>query len=265
MRTEMETESLKTKDRVGSYGFIAEPFHCDFQHELFLGHLCNHLLNAADYHSDERGFGMNYLIPRHRTWVLSRFAIEIYDTPKAYDNICVDTWVDSVMRFFTSRNFAVRNDKDDVCAYGRSIWAMIDTESRHPVDIMAIHDGHISDYIETSKPCPISQPQRVRVGTNTQLLRTVEMQYSDVDVNGHVNSVKYIDHILNLWDLDWYRNNVIKRFDIVYVAESHSGDRLSFWREQTGDEEFGVSITKSSENGTNTIEVCRSSIKFVKR
>jgi hypothetical protein len=29
------------------YEFIAEPFHCDFSHHLFLGHLGNHLLNAS--------------------------------------------------------------------------------------------------------------------------------------------------------------------------------------------------------------------------
>ena len=67
----------KILDKVGRYEFLSEPFHCDFSSHLFMGHLGNHLLNAADFHSNDRGFGMNYLMPRHKTWVLSRLAIEM--------------------------------------------------------------------------------------------------------------------------------------------------------------------------------------------
>ena len=47
--------------KIGSYDFLVEPFHCDFSNHIFLGHLGNHLLNAADFHSNERGYGMDYL------------------------------------------------------------------------------------------------------------------------------------------------------------------------------------------------------------
>lgn len=36
-------------DKTGKYLFMAEPFHCDFSHRLFMGHLGNHMLNAADF------------------------------------------------------------------------------------------------------------------------------------------------------------------------------------------------------------------------
>ena len=58
------------KDKVGAYEFLAEPFHCDFSGRLFMGHLGNHMLNAADFHSNDRGYGMNVLGRMHRTWVL---------------------------------------------------------------------------------------------------------------------------------------------------------------------------------------------------
>ena len=94
--------------KVGTYGFVAEPFHCDFSHRLMLGHLGNAMLNAADYHSNDRGYGMEYLNTVHRTWVLSRLAIEVEDMPKAYDRFTIETWVEGAMKYFTSRNFAVR-------------------------------------------------------------------------------------------------------------------------------------------------------------
>ncbi len=71
---------------------MAEPFHCDFSGRLFLGHLGNNMLNAADFHSTDRGFGMRYLMSIQRSWVLSRLAIEMEDIPKQYDRFCIETW-----------------------------------------------------------------------------------------------------------------------------------------------------------------------------
>ena len=94
-------------DKVGIYEFMAEPFHCDFSQRLFMGHLGNHMLNAADFHSSARGFGMNYLMTIQRSWVLSRLAIEMDEMPRMYTKFNVETWVESAMRYFTSRNFRV--------------------------------------------------------------------------------------------------------------------------------------------------------------
>lgn len=255
---------MQLLSKVGTYRFLVEPFHCDFSHRLFLGHLGNHLLNAADFHSNDRGYGMNYLNPIHRTWVLSRLVIEMQQMPRAYDSIDVDTWVEGVMRYFTSRNFAVRTADGTLCGYGRSIWAMIDTDSRQPVDILSVHDGLITEYVDTDTPCPIAPFSRARVKPTEQPVRTIETQYSDIDVNGHVNSVKYIDHILDLWPVEWYRSHRLERLEIAYMAESHQGDRLSFVRQAAGEDEYDVFVMKSQTDGTNACEVCRSKVKFMK-
>lgn len=257
----MENELLS---KVGRYEFLAEPFHCDFSSRLFMGHLGNHMLNAADFHSNDRGYGMNYLMPCHKTWVLSRLAIEMEEMPQSYDKFFVETWVESVMRYFTSRNFAVCGADGKVYGYGRSIWAMIDTESRQPVDILAVRDGLIKEYIETEKPCPIQPSSRVKMGKEAELVRSIDTYYSDVDVNGHINSVKYIEHILDLFDLDFYREHRLQRFEIAYVAESHQGDRLEFYREQVGEEEYCIKIIKVCKNTGENVEVVRSKAKFVK-
>jgi len=251
--------------KTGRYGFLIEPFHCDISKNVFIGHLGNHMLNAADFHSNERGYGMNYLNSIHRTWVLSRLVVEMNDLPKAYDHIQVETWVESVMRYFTSRNFAVTDDDGKIFGYGRSIWAMIDTDTRQPVDIMAVRDGLIMKYVEKEKECPIDKPSRVKVGGEAELVGTIGTRYSDVDVNGHINSVKYIEHILDLWDVEWHRRHDVKRFDIAYVAESYYGDELGFQVERQGDCDFCVRVTKCSHNGAEAVEVCRCKIKFAEK
>ena len=253
-------------DKIGSYEFMAEPFHCDFSQRLFMGHLGNHMLNAADFHSTDRGFGMKYLLTIHRSWVLSRLAIEMEEMPLMYTKFNVETWVESAMRYFTSRNFRVAAPllqegtgevTEKVYGYGRSIWAMIDTESRQPTDIYAIDNGAIDKWIVKDKECPIDKGGRVKMGDGAELVRTIDTYYNDVDINGHINSVKYIEHVLDLWDMQWYREHSIKRIEIAYVAEAHQGDRLSFYREKTADNEYCIRICKDGD-----VEVCRSKVVF---
>jgi len=253
-------------EKVGSYEFQAEPFHCDFSQRLFMGHLGNHMLNAADFHSSARGFGMKYLMTIQRSWVLSRLAIEMEEMPQQYTKFNVETWVESAMRYFTSRNFRVVGDDGHVYGYGRSIWAMIDTESRQPTDIFSIDNGAINNWIVKDKECPIDKGGRVKMSEEGELVRTIDTYYHDIDINGHVNSVKYIEHVLDLWPLDWYRTHRIHRFEIAYVAEAHEGDRLSFYKEtadnSTGNS-FNVRIVKTSPDNPDPIEVCRSKVVFI--
>ena len=249
-------------DKIGRYEFMAEPFHCDFSQRLFMGHLGNHMLNAADFHSTDRGFGMRRLLISQRSWVLSRLAIEMEEMPQMYTRFSVETWVESAMRYFTSRNFAVVGDDGKTYGYGRSIWAMIDTETRQPTDIYAIDNGAIEQWIDKDKPCPIDKGGRVKMGDGAELVRTIDTYYNDVDINGHINSVKYIEHVLDLWPMDWYGQHQVKRFEIAYVAEAHAGDRLSFYREQSAPGEYCIRITKSTPGGTDEVEVCRSKVVF---
>ncbi len=251
-------------EKTGKYMFMAEPFHCDFSHRLFMGHLGNHLLNAADFHSFDRGFGMNYLNPINKTWVLSRLAVEMEEMPLQYTKFCVETWVESAMKYFTNRNFRIAAEDGRTLGYGRSVWAMIDTVTRQPQDIFAIRNGEISNWIEADKECPIEKSSRVKMSADAEPVRTIDTYYNDVDVNGHINSVKYIEHVFDLFDISWHREHRIRRFEIAYVAESHGGDKLDFQREKTGENEWCIRIAKHSEDSDKTIEVCRCKVNFVK-
>lgn len=248
-------------DKVGKYEFLAEPFHCDFSQRLFMGHLGNHLLNAADFHSDARGFGMRDLLPMNRSWVLSRLAIEMDEMPVMYTRFTVETWVESAMRYFTNRNFRIvekQGVEEKVLGYGRSIWAMIDTTTRQPCNLMDIRDGELMNWVEKDKVNPMSRLSRVKMSEEAECVRTIDTGYNDVDINGHINSVKYIEHVLDLWSIDWYREHRLRRFDIAYVAECHQGDRLTFYREESDSNEYCIRICRDGN-----VEVVRCKVKFI--
>ncbi len=250
--------------KTGRYRNLAEPFHCDMNKELFMGHLGNHLLNAADFHSNDRGFGMVYLQSIHKTWVLSRLVVEMDTMPHIYDEFFVETWVESVMRYFTNRNFRIEDKEGRSIGYGRSIWAMIDTETRQPVNLLDVRDGEITDWVEAEKENPIDKPSRVKMSDSARLVGEYVARYNDVDINGHVNSVKSIEHVLDLFPVEAYSTKRLRRLDIAYVAESHAGDTLRFYMEDgVSPDEHLVKISKVTADSET--ECVRAHVKFTDR
>ena len=213
------------EEKVGTYELTAEPFHADFTGRIMLGVLGNQMLNCAGQHATRRGFGMRQLLGEGYTWVLSRLALEMNDLPRQYETYKVQTWIESVDRLFTMRCFAVLGADGQPMGYARSIWAMIHWETRRPADLFTLQTGHIADYA-CDHPCPIRKPGHLKAVTS-EAVDELRVRYSDIDTNGHVNSIRYLDHVLDLFPLDCYRRQRVSRLEIAYMAESHFGDRLT--------------------------------------
>lgn len=236
---------MENENKVGTYEFVAEPFHVDFTERLTMGVLGNHLLNCAGFHAADRGFGIATLNENHYTWVLSRLAVEMTEMPCAYEKFSIQTWVENVYRLFTDRNFAILNAEGKPIGYARSVWAMISMQTRKPADLLALHGGKITDYICTGKECPIDKPGRMKTEHPEQLAEH-RAKYSDIDLNGHVNSIKYIEHILDLFPMEQFREKTVRRFEVAYVAESYYGDTLTFHREQKSENEYNIEVKKNN-------------------
>lgn len=242
-------------EKVGTYGFVVDPFHADVTGRLTIGALGNHLLNCAGFHASERGFGMATLNENHYTWVLSRLAIELDDLPRQYGRFSINTWVENVYRLFTDRNFSLIDESGRVMGYARSVWAMISMETRKPADLLALHGGSITGYV-CNEPCPIEKPGRIKLEHPDQQADYCA-KYSDIDINGHVNSIKYMEHILDLFPIEMFTEKRVRRFEMAYVAESHYGDTLTFFKESEGDDVYNIEVRKN-----NAETVCRSKVMF---
>jgi acyl-ACP thioesterase len=243
-------------NKIGSYDFIAEQFHVDFNGRLALGILGNQCLNCAGFHAAERDFGATSVNETNYVWVLSRLVIELDDMPNRYEKFTIRTWVEDVYRLFTNRNFAFVNKDGRTIGYARSIWAMINADTRKPADLLSIHGENISDYI-CDESCPIEKPSRIKVNTQNASLTTLTVKYSDIDINGHVNSIRYIEHILDLFPIEIYKTMHVHRSEIAYIIESYYGDELTFFKEETGSNEYSIEVKK------NTGEItCRAKVSF---
>ena len=232
-------------NKIGNYPFVAEPFHVDFTGRLTMGVLGNHLLNCAGFHASERGFGIAEINENQYTWVLSRLAIELEDMPRQYEDFSINTWIENVYRLFTDRNFELQDKNGKTIGYARSVWAMISMETRKPADLISLHGNSLGQYV-SDRECPIDKPGRIKVSVDAPV-EEYQTRYSDIDINGHVNSIKYIEHILDLFPMDTFKEKQVKRFEMAYVAESYYGDVLSFYLEEKNENEYDIEVKKNNQ------------------
>lgn len=79
----------------------------------------------------------------------------------------------------------------------------------------------------------MSAPRRLKLPEDMELVRTVEVRYSECDLNRHMNTGKYIDHIcetLGYWKGDL---KIMNRLRIEFDSECVPGDTLEIYVKKT--------------------------------
>ena len=241
-------------DKIGSFQYHIDTRLVDYNGQLSLPMLANQLILSASNHALTRGFGFGEMQGHNSTWVLSRLVVELDTFPRLDDSLTIRTWVEEVGRLFTNRCFVLENTAGQTIGYARSIWAAIDVETRKPIDLSQLTD--LSNYVHDA-PCPIAKPGKVQSAEANTTGELYTVRYSDLDINGHLTSYKYVEHMLNLFDLEWHQTHTIKRFEIAYMAEGRYGMQLSIHKKEIAPEQYVLSIC-----GADGKAICRAAIHW---
>ncbi len=240
--------------KVGIYTFRIESYVCDFRGKATLPILGNFILQAATMHAQERGFGYEDVSKDAVAWVLSRLSIDIYEYPNHNETFTVETWIEDVMKFFTQRCFKFRNGEGKEIGYARSIWAGINTKTRRPVDL-TVWRADMFDYVDNTIDCPVDKPSKIPAADGDPIMG-YSVRYSDIDINNHMNSIKYIEHTVDIFDLKFFKSNNIRKFEIAYLGEGGFGDKLKLYKKEISPNEYVIDTKKNDES------ICRSRIAF---
>lgn len=200
--------------------FYMSAGECNPQGEMPLSLLVSRIIEIATLHANSWGVGFDRLIKDNHAWVLSRVTTEMKRYPKAGEDYVLTTWIEDYNRHFSQRNIEIASTDGEVLGYARTIWMVIDLGARTGVDISQL------SYIRSNvspKECPIEPQSRLRPVADAT--RTVEYTfgYTDCDFNRHVNTVRYLELMMNQFDLSHYDNNVIERMEMAFVKETHYG------------------------------------------
>lgn len=219
---------------VGKFEFPIAPQFVDFQSRVKLSHLIDLILTASGYNADENGFGIRHLHQLGATWVLSRFALEMNYFPKQYEKIFIETWVEEVHTLNTIRNYRVYNGQGEVIGNSTSVWVMINLETRRPMELKLLEG--IENYA-LYKTSGIDRPLKLD-SVGGEPIDEFSIKYTDIDINQHVNTVHYLDWMVNSFTLDEHRTRSIHRIDVNFMNEVVYGNHVSVFKEEIGPNDF---------------------------
>lgn len=191
-------------------------FDVDFTSKAKLCALCNYFQESAWRHASDSQLGYHDLIQQDQAWVLSRLKIHINQLPQWTDQIQLKTWAKGADRLFAYRDFEIQNgNKSQALVKGSSAWLIVDINSKRPRRMQPYANSMPLNREDALKEPLDKIPPLSRVEQQTEIIA----QYSDLDVNHHVNNVKYVEWILNLFSLKFQRNHAIREFEINYQHE----------------------------------------------
>ena len=197
---------------------------CNPQGEMPLTLLMTRIIEVATLHANSWGVGYARLIQDNHVWVLSRVTIEVTRFPRVNENYRLTTWIEDYNRHFSQRNMRLDDADGNTLGYVRTIWMVIDLSSRASVDISQL--SYIRENI-SDLPCPIEPMSRLHPIAEGHAV-DYTFGYMDCDFNRHVNTVRYLSHLMNLFDMDCYDNYFIHRMEIAFIKETHYGETCQF-------------------------------------
>lgn len=238
---------------VGEFPIIIEPSRCDFNGNAPLTYLCDKALQVATIHAHRNGFGFDVMDSIRKAWVISRMGFYITRYPAHDEHVTYRTWVNSVERLFTRRNFEIIDDNGYSIMQAQSFWAAIDFDTRRPTDLTEMNNGALMPTITPDSEEYNAPRLRKIPAVESQPVFTHKAVYSDIDVNRHFNSVKYIEHALDLYDEELFSGKEVKEMEVVFLNETLAGTNMAFCKEN------GIVDIKNADNGDS---LCRLSFKF---
>ena len=149
----------------------------------------NFLQDAAGDQAEKLGVSFPSLLKKNRTWILSRYNLEIYRYPAWKERITVTTWPSGKERAFFLREFEVFSTDGNPLLRASSAWIMFDLSRRRPVRPGGFMESFPIDPRRATPGdfSPIGFPD-----DQPPLKKTFTVRADEVDLNNHLNHPYYI-------------------------------------------------------------------------
>lgn len=179
------------------------------------------LQDIASEHASYLGFGYKQLVQKGFFWALIQQHLKMDYWPGWNERITVKTWSLPVQGVYAFREFELYwNDKKiGECA---STWITMDIQSRKPIEL----SGQQEIFFPRTDGSLNFKTQRISLPSDMYQVNEFGVKVSDLDMNSHVNNVKYSQWALDMMNERAHREWVIKEYAINFLSETFMGDQM---------------------------------------
>ena len=175
-------------------------------------------------HAENLGVGREDMARTGQVWILSRMSVLVKSRPKFCDTITVRSWPCGWEKLFAMRDFDIRDKNDTAIVAARSAWLIVDMEKRRPLRPQSVMDSLPQN--EGVKALTPEDNGTAALEERKDLQKAAERKalYTDIDYNGHVNNVRYVQWIEDTLDPQILEKADKFRIDINYMNEIMLGE-----------------------------------------
>lgn len=205
-------------------------FDVDMSSTLKPASFLNYAQEAANIHADYIGVGYDSMQVTRKGWVLARMYVKFHRLPMWRDNINIQSWHKGASGFQFLRDFVVfDNATGEQLISATTSWLVIDIDTRRLSkfpELVEDEEKCIKEDVIAEQAPKIAMPK----DADAECVAVRNVTYSDLDMLGHVNNVKYTEWAMNAVELDVTMNRRLKELAINFNNEIKPGDKVELYR-----------------------------------
>lgn len=201
----------------------------DFTERLKLSTLFSLFQDVASLASINLGFGIHTLEKEYGVaWILMRMRTDVIRYPELDETITIETWPLDPKKLEFERDYLVRDEAGHIIIRSVSSWVIIDTNSRRLKRTSTIGFTFPRHITERAIDCKLGKLKHF--GELDVSYKKV-IGYSDVDFNGHLNNSKYVDYIMDCFDIEEHKKYSVQSIEVNFMNEALPGDGLLLYKD----------------------------------
>lgn len=179
-------------------------------------------------------------------WILLNWKVKRFKEIKWSERFKIKTWPAKHNSVFSIRNYEVYNEAGERVAIASTKWVLMDINTKKLVrDISDVAEK----YVEYDKMLFEEDFPKLKEPSDIEYTYKHIVQKRDIDTNGHINNVKYLEIAYEALPNDVYENAKFKNIDIMYKHSAFLGEEMRIGVDQNivnGKEEYTI-VMKSND------------------
>jgi medium-chain acyl-[acyl-carrier-protein] hydrolase len=218
-------------------------YHTNQYGKASIESLFNILIEAAWAHAQVMDWGYDDLKSHNLFWVLSRMYFQVEKYPAWQDQITLNTWSAGTDGMYAYREYLVENERGEVLLRASSAWLILDMESRK-IFRLSEYRATFPKHVDANA---CRNPKRIKPDVHPEDLNYFPVLFSELDINQHFNSVKYLERVLDDFGIDFLNQFEPAELEVNYLKEGVAGDMIAVTRTPISESETLNCLVRQSD------------------